>query len=369
MKLRELTIKNFRGIENVSYDFTNLLGEPYDVILIVGPNGSGKTSILDAIWFGLRDELGGVYPPQLREGFRPEAEFVVRDGKRYTQVDYHIEISEDEQQQIIQWKEMLVNEGVIGDWNWRNNNLTGEISWTYPAQTHKGYEEKPASTYGGYHYENGFDWQLMRGWEYYNKLRRLSAHPVPGRKGATSLAFFEQERRLETEPVHHVKRDNDNPDENIRSLLVDFGIKQQLGRFDKEESWYAFVQKGFNFVCAPRRMGDVFVVGSDDDYRIEFFDGKGMAYTFDGLSSGERSVLNFLTQFVYRFMYNAIILIDELELHLHGTWQRRLLQYLQQQNNQDNRNNQLIITTHSPTLMQVVPAAQTIELGELMTST
>jgi predicted ATP-dependent endonuclease of OLD family len=67
-------------------------------------------------------------------------------------------------------------------------------------------------------------------------------------------------------------------------------------------------------------------------------------------------------------MHNTIVLIDELELHLHGTWQRRLLQYLRQQNNQSDRNNQLIITTHSPALMQAVPAAQTFELGELMTS-
>jgi DNA repair exonuclease SbcCD ATPase subunit len=49
MKLHSLDIENFRAIETISLDFTDYLGRPRPISLIVGPNGSGKTSILDAV--------------------------------------------------------------------------------------------------------------------------------------------------------------------------------------------------------------------------------------------------------------------------------------------------------------------------------
>jgi predicted ATP-dependent endonuclease of OLD family len=47
MKLHSLEIKNFRAIEDISLDFTDLLSRPRPINLIVGPNGSGKTSIVE----------------------------------------------------------------------------------------------------------------------------------------------------------------------------------------------------------------------------------------------------------------------------------------------------------------------------------
>ncbi|MGK7926522.1 MAG: AAA family ATPase [Spirulina sp.] len=49
MKLHSLKIENFRAIEKQFFDFTDYLGRPRTISLIVGPNGSGKTSVLDAI--------------------------------------------------------------------------------------------------------------------------------------------------------------------------------------------------------------------------------------------------------------------------------------------------------------------------------
>ncbi|MFZ4816897.1 MAG: AAA family ATPase, partial [Phototrophicaceae bacterium] len=43
MKLKKLTIENFRGIEHFEHDFTDELGRVRDLTVIVGPNGSGKT--------------------------------------------------------------------------------------------------------------------------------------------------------------------------------------------------------------------------------------------------------------------------------------------------------------------------------------
>lgn len=362
MKLREMTIKNFRAIEALPLDFTDDLGRVHDIIVIVGPNGSGKSSILDAIWFGLMAQL----PNKIeREGFRPEKEYVVHDRARFAQVDYELEITEAEREQIIQWRDELVELDAIGPYNYPDGRL-GSITWTYPAQI--GYEDQTRyEGYGGYRYNNtGYDWAILQGPKYSSRLRQLSARQIDGQKLAGGIYLFEQEREIDAPPVKNISTfPNDGAEAlqaklNIRELLINFGLSQQVRKFDLEDSWYYRIQSVFNTVCAPHKMGEVFspVPG---EWAIDFRDGDGNAYSFDGLSSGERSVLNFLVQYVYRRMSNAIILIDELELHLHPTWQRRLITGLRQLND----GNQFIITTHSLIIEQSVPSDAVIQLGQL----
>jgi predicted ATP-binding protein involved in virulence len=112
-------------------------------------------------------------------------------------------------------------------------------------------------------------------------------------------------------------------------------------------------------------MGEVYALTSYSEYEIGFEDADGTKYTFDGLSSGERSVLNFLAQYFARQMQNSIVLIDEIETHLHPTWQRRLLSNLLRLNTDEGHNNQFIITTHSPTIMMGLQPEQIIELDKL----
>lgn len=63
MELRQLCIRNFRGIAQSQLD--NLR----PVVLIVGPNGSAKTSLLEAILLlGGRKNPGLVFPLQDQRG-------------------------------------------------------------------------------------------------------------------------------------------------------------------------------------------------------------------------------------------------------------------------------------------------------------
>jgi predicted ATPase len=89
------------------------------------------------------------------------------------------------------------------------------------------------------------------------------------------------------------------------------------------------------------------------------FKEKGTILTFDQLSEGYKSILIFVSDLLYRLNKNAnegekttdlkgIVLVDEIDLHLHPKWQRVLIGKLRKLF----PNVQFIFTTHSPTIIQ-----------------
>jgi len=80
------------------------------------------------------------------------------------------------------------------------------------------------------------------------------------------------------------------------------------------------------------------------------FDGQHQ-YELSEISGGERAVFPLIFDFAYRTPNNSIILIDELELHLHPPLQQGLLKALRSLG----ENNQFIITTHSEAVTSIIP--------------
>lgn len=71
----------------------------------------------------------------------------------------------------------------------------------------------------------------------------------------------------------------------------------------------------------------------------------GLETEIDAISSGEREVINFIFGLFLDQLGNSIVIIDEPELHLHPSWQKRLIQIFKTQGN--NKNIQIIFVTHS----------------------
>ncbi|MDD3253812.1 MAG: AAA family ATPase [Lachnospiraceae bacterium] len=94
---------------------------------------------------------------------------------------------------------------------------------------------------------------------------------------------------------------------------------------------------------------------------------KGEIY-FEYLSSGYKTcifiILGILKEIEFRFKdvlydtYSGIILIDEVDIHLHPTWQTKLLNALKT----IFRNSQIIVTTHSPSILQSIEKEEIIAL-------
>jgi hypothetical protein len=90
-----------------------------------------------------------------------------------------------------------------------------------------------------------------------------------------------------------------------------------------------------------------------------FFKEKNANLTFEQLSEGYKSILIFVSDLIYRLNKSAkegqgtkdlrgVVLVDEIDLHLHPKWQRVLIQKLRAIFPKV----QFIFTTHSPTIIQ-----------------
>ena len=102
-------------------------------------------------------------------------------------------------------------------------------------------------------------------------------------------------------------------------------------------------------VAAPRANDFYFLIDRD-----------GRVYDLAEMSSGEQAVFPLVYEFVRLNIQRSIVLIDELELHLHPPEQQRLLAALPT----IGPDCQFLITTHSEFLSSAIPNEQEVRLEE-----
>ncbi len=105
---------------------------------------------------------------------------------------------------------------------------------------------------------------------------------------------------------------------------------------------------------APKESSGPF--GANDFYFL--LEAQGRTCDLAEMSSGEQAVFPLVYEFVRLDISNAIVLIDELELHLHPPEQQRLLASLPRLG----ASCQFVISTHSPYLTDAIPNEHEIRL-------
>ena len=116
------------------------------------------------------------------------------------------------------------------------------------------------------------------------------------------------------------------------------GHPEEATRFDTYSR--AFTDLTGGKTLSWTREGDLVVVLPD-----------GTEHAIEDLSSGERQALLLLSELRRLWRPGSLILIDELELHLHDAWQGKLLDILTEM--QAELRGQVIITTQSHALFQM----------------
>ncbi len=124
---------------------------------------------------------------------------------------------------------------------------------------------------------------------------------------------------------------------------------------------YAEIERAYKAVFPERSFSGPIPRENLDDILSEpwfyLYDGRNQ-YEISEMSGGERAIFPMLMDFASWNIHNSVILIDEIELHLHPPIQQALLRALPKLG----KNNQFIITTHSDYVEQLVPEAYIIRL-------
>ena len=339
MRLTEATIRNFKGITEMVLPLNGQLN------ILVGDNGSGKTAILEALTVG----LGTLFV-----GMRDVGSAGFRDSDvRYTpSQEYAFPVT-------VGIKATLKDETIQGDRH--KNSRSGSTTWRDARQIVDHGKRLDASLHSGK--EVPVDLPLI---SYF----------------ATSRLFVEagkvRKRKIEGEKKQLGNRYRGY----VNSLEAKSNWKQFLAWFEAKE--LSSLQKrspdaAFEHVRSAitrnlpgcERVFYDFDPDTNRGLTVELQDGRVLP--FDYLSDGMRSFIAMIADITHRCVllnphYGAnvlehtegVVLIDELDLHLHPSWQKKVINSLRF----SFPGIQFIISTHSPFLIQEAAQGQLIILKD-----
>lgn len=351
MKVQSVELKYFKRFRNPPvFDFTDPeTGLARDLIVLIGMNGAGKTSLLQAIAATLGVATGRLQRLSDLEWAGFNYELLGSNWGRFEpEVTLQVQFSSQELQAVHEFQQKLREMG--------RDLLT-------PAEQHivtlKWRDERVQA-------DTAAELFQFKGWEYAKQLRRSEGYQIFERVGtvfwyteqrnSTSLTTEDQERKLEI--TDDILRDRLSKWRQFHQNVVT-GKIQQLRPGQKD--LYAEIEQVYKAVFPERSFeGPVPREGVDDILSEPWFylyDGRNQ-YEISEMSGGERATFPILMDFANWNIHNSVILIDEIELHLHPPMQQALLRTLPKLG----KNNQFIITTHSDYVEQLVPEAYVVRV-------
>lgn len=354
MKIARAIIENFRHIKYLELDLTDSVGRVRDASVIVGPNTSGKTTVLDALAVGLGHVTGFSHN---RPGFVLTPR-IVRRGALRTRVTYHLRFSPEEIEATRELYALSEEKQQIPD------KEQVVITWEYPARDSQKYPK-------GYAFcEPEEAWFLCRGRLKVTQLLSTGRVGWDRFRQVGGVFTFDQQRTGMGKTIPRdiwniiYGEDESTPEQrrtsDPRLILLGLAIRSQFPPLNGQQlDQFKYIQQEYTKICAPHRIQGV-VRDEWEQMDLIFSDGT-FEYRYDDLSSGEQMLLLFLIRMVTEHVHQSIVLIDEIELHQHPLWQLKLFYLLPR----IGENNQIIATTHSNYLRDVLPQDAVISLGEL----
>jgi predicted ATP-binding protein involved in virulence len=344
MKLRTLYLKNFRCFDEIEIEFDPLL------TVLVADNGQGKTSILDAIAIGFGRMLTRL--PKVSGILIKETDLRIDGKNKLTPfVQYFLE-AETAENAVIQWSSTLLRDKARStiehtyDHEYKPGKFAGIKQLTKYADTLLDREINgvpymmPVIAYYGTN--RVFQEEIQRRRNFRKQFSRFEA--LEGALDArarfkASLEWFnameddERRKQQETKSFDYRLPELESVREAIQSMLPEFSNPRIESR--------------------PMR----FVI----DRKLE---NATRTYRITQLSDGYRAVLALVMDLARRMAEAnppditktnplhqvALVLIDEIDLHLHPSWQQRILEDLRR----TFPNTQFIVTTHSPQVLSTV---------------
>lgn len=351
MKVQSIQLKYFKKFEDYQFDFTNTeTGLAQDIILIIGMNGAGKTSLLQAIAATLGVATGRLQKLSDLEWAGFNYELLSNNWKKIEpEVNLQIQFSSPELKSISEF--------------YQKSQETGHKLEVPPTE-----ENLVSLRWKGEGIQANIAAELFqfKGREYAKQLLRSEGFQVFEKVG-TILWYTEQRTSTSLTPENH-QQQLEITEDILRDRLskwrqfhqdINTGKIAQLRSGQKD--LYSEIEQAYKTVFSEHYFeGPIPRENIDDIFSEPWFylsDGKNQ-YEISEMSGGERAIFPIIMDFVNWNINNSVILIDEIELHLHPPMQQTLLRALPKLG----KNNQFIITTHSDYIEQLIPEAQIVRL-------
>lgn len=330
MIVQKLIMRNFRRYEDACFSFHHRFN------VLIGNNGRGKTTILDALAIMLNTYL---LPSKITTGGtgikNEDARFVVKNVSEQVffepQSDVWLKVSADIDGKTIDWQRELRDRGGKA----KELMKLGEQNTD---AVRKGMlVDLPLFLY----YGTGRLWNIHRNIQTAKPGSQLDAYRYCLDPKSDQNAFVKWFKRLS---YSELQKGTKNPAlESVRNAVI----------------------------CCTPGASDFYYDTAEDQIMIHL-EHEGLM-PFNNLSDGFRNMIAMVSDIAHRasklnphLAENAaretkgIVLIDELDLHLHPKWQRRVALDLQKAF----PNLQFITTTHSPFIIQSLGPGQVIDLEQ-----
>lgn len=324
MKIKKISLDNFRCFERLELELSSRVN------LLIGDNGSGKTAILDALAIGL-----GVIATHLPDvsgiSFR-KYDLREADSKKMPYTRVFLESFDD-----IRWDATQS----------RDKSAATKKQIPSAAGTKQLVSALDTQILDPYNSGEDFDLPLFA---YYGVSRAILDIPL-SRKG-----FQKKSSRFEA------LSGSLNADSRFRSAFIWFYNKEnQEHRLQKERKSFDVTLKELD--VARRAIISMFPDISEPHIEVSplrfMVKKNGQPQALDQLSDGYKTMLGLVIDLCARYtMANphlsdplkseGIVMIDEVDLHLHPAWQQRVIGDLVK----TFPNTQFILTTHSPYVME-----------------
>ena len=350
MKVQSVQLKYFKKFRSSVFDFTEPeTGLARDMIVLVGMNGAGKTSLCQAIAATLGTATGRLQKVSDLEWAGFNYELLANNwGGTTPEVDVQVQFSSGELQAVRDFQQKLREMGRPMQPPGVEYNVT--LKWDGGRVIAKSAAEL----------------FQFKGREYAKQLRRSEGFRVFEQVG--TVLWYTEQRTSTSLTSEDPNRQLDITEDLLRDRLskwrqfhqdIETGKIHQLRQGQKD--LYAEIQRAYKAVFPERNFSGPIPRENLDDILSEpwfyLYDGRNQ-YEISEMSGGERAIFPMLMDFASWNIHNSVILIDEIELHLHPPMQQALLRALPKLG----KNNQFIITTHSDYVEQLVPEAYIIRL-------
>lgn len=296
MKIKEIDIKGVGGIQNLHLNFNDSMN------ILCGPNSVGKTTVLESI-----ATMFIFSKPIVKRNALCES----------GEISSVVVVDKEEKKGKVEIKEFspLGDKSVYALYDYGSKFLSLKVNRTFSYSSLLSIPSDPKRERQAIWQEalNGIDFDGFKGWF-------VNRYLYSAREGTLS--------------------------------------EQQLANYHLAEKCFSFVNSAYSFSR---------VMGSSNDIMVNTPQGE---IYYEYLSAGFKSILSILFSIIkeieFRFKehqmtaeeFDGVILIDEVEVHLHPEWQEKILMVLRKTFPQA----QFIVTTHSPHVIQTADPNEIIAL-------